>query len=440
MHAPLRTACSGSSAGRAAYKTLAGPDTVWDDNRGTGLPGHLMPDPTDIEALDELGSQLRLSKWRPSTRISYDRWFLTWAAFAGVHGIAVLPAGHLWFGRFITLLACHYASSTVQIAVAAVIAVHRFNDLESPVLCHGWGVTDQLGGLKKNGKIGSKSKKLIVDASFVVDMCKLFVGQFPVWDASLFHPFEFCDPRLCYDLPEFKGMTVACMRGVAVILLGLAVGLRASEVGRLTICCWQVRMLQSVYIHVKEAKNGSIKEEAGGYLYRESGSFSDCYSAISFFEEFWFEFLATMQLGVSSQCTHSTFPTLRCKWCPPLFPVFPSKYRDRPLNLHWRHRVGFMTAQEVTTVTKHWAAQIGRDPTQYSAISFRRGSVSLAAAEKVARNIRQKQCRWKSKGMQDVYTELSVSEALEFGKALSENVKRSKRGKSKSVDFKVAWK
>ena len=91
-------------------------------------------------------------------------------------------------------------------------------------------------------------------------------------------------------------------------------------------------------------------------------------------------------------------------------------------------------------MTKHWAAQIGRDPTQYSAISFRRGSVSLAAAEKVARNIRQKQCRWKSKGMQDVYTEVSVAEALEFGKALSENVKRSKRGKSKSVGFKVARK
>ena len=62
MHAPLRAACSGYSAGRAAYKTLAGPDTVWDDNRGTGLPGNLMPDPTDIDALDELGSQLRLSK------------------------------------------------------------------------------------------------------------------------------------------------------------------------------------------------------------------------------------------------------------------------------------------------------------------------------------------------------------------------------------------
>ena len=42
--------------------------------------------------------------------------------------------------------------------------------------------------------------------------------------------------------------------------------------------------------------------------------------------------------------------------------------------------------------------------------------------------------------MQDVYTEVSVAEALEFGKALSENVKRSKRGKGKSVGFKVAKK
>ena len=91
-------------------------------------------------------------------------------------------------------------------------------------------------------------------------------------------------------------------------------------------------------------------------------------------------------------------------------------------------------------MVKQWASQIGLDPTFYSAISFRRGSVSIAAAEKVARNIRQKQCRWKSKTTQDVYTELSVDEQLEFGKALAKRVKKSRRSKGKSVDFKVAFK
>ena len=85
---------------------------------------------------------------------------------------------------------------------------------------------------------------------------------------------------------------------------------------------------------------------------------------------------------------------------------------------------------------KKWAAQIGRNTANYSAISFRRGSVSLAAAEKVARNIRQKQCRWKTKHMQDGYTEESVEEALEYGKALSRRVKKSKKSQGLTVSFK----
>ena len=89
----------------------------------------------------------------------------------------------------------------------------------------------------------------------------------------------------------------------------------------------------------------------------------------------------------------------------------------------------------ITDVVKKWAARIGRESSKYSAISFRRGSVSLAAAEKVARNIRQKQGRWRSSHMPDHYTEVTVEEQLEFGKALSQQIRRSKANAGKQVGF-----
>ena len=41
--------------------------------------------------------------------------------------------------------------------------------------------------------------------------------------------------------------------------------------------------------------------------------------------------------------------------------------------------------------------------------------------------------------MQDVYTEVSVAEQLEYGKALSRRVQKSKKNHGKKVDFKVAF-
>ena len=418
--------------------TLAGDETVWDQHRGKGLPDSLMPDPTDIDALDRLGQSLRLSKWRPSTRISYDRWFQTWVAFASVNGCAILPASSVWFARFLVLLGCHYAQSTVQIAAAAVIAVHRFNQFESPSTCT--VVTDILASLRQNGRIGMACKKFIIDPSFVVQMSEAFLSEYPVWDASLFNPLAACVPSANSSLTVFKGMSVACMRGVAIILLGLAVGLRAGEVCKLTLCCWRERLLESVFVHVKEAKNGNIRDEAGGYLYRDGKPFSESFSAISYFEEFWFPFLESMRLSVQPGCTHNVYPTLRCKVCPPMFPTFPKQCQRVPQSEPWYKRCKHVSTSEVSAVVKQWAAQLGLDATQYSAISFRRGSVSIAAAAKVARNIRQRQCRWKLKHMQDYYTEVSISEALQYGKALSQKIQKSRKNRGQSVDFRIAKK
>ena len=183
----MRPCIIASRTGAGSFVTLAGDETVRDQHRGKGLPDSLMPDPTDIAALDRLGQSLRLSKWRPSTRISYDRWFQTWVAFATVNACTTLPADPVWFTRFLVLLGCSYAQSTVQIAAAAVIAVHRVNQLESPSAST--MVTDILASLRQNGRIGMACKKFIIDPSFVVQM-SAFLSEYPVWDSSLFNPLS----------------------------------------------------------------------------------------------------------------------------------------------------------------------------------------------------------------------------------------------------------
>jgi hypothetical protein len=98
-------------------------------------------------------------------------------------------------------------------------------------------------------------------------------------------------------------------------------------------------------------------------------------------------------------------------------------------------QVGSVGRAQVTEAVKKWAVKIGREAANYSAVSFRRGSVSIAAAEKVSRHIRQKHVRWKSEDMQDVYTEVSSKDAKQFGEALRKAVSRSRRAKGKSLRF-----
>ena len=125
-----------------------------------------MPSATDFAALDALGEMLVIAKWRPNTRVSYDRWFQVWVAFATVNQCCLLPAKEVWFMRFIVLIGCYYAAATVQIAVAAVIAIHRLNGYDSPMQSS--RVKDLVSSLKKNGKIGCASQKMIIDGNFVV--------------------------------------------------------------------------------------------------------------------------------------------------------------------------------------------------------------------------------------------------------------------------------
>jgi integrase len=276
-----------------------------------------------------------------------------------------------------------------------------------------------LKAIEAVGVCGVRSKKFIVDAAFIVKMCSMFVEEYPVFDQTLFDP----DKTPVVDSER----SILWLRGVAIILLGLEVGARAGEVANMTVCCWQQREDGSVFVSVNLAKNGKNGEVAGAVLVPGQGVFAEDHSAVSFFEEYYFPFLASQGLGVSSRCVTTKFRTTICPHCSPMFPSW-SRKKDKG-------SISNVSTSQVTTAVKKWAEKIGRDAKNYSAISFRRGSVSIAAAAKVDRNIRKKHCRWKGEFTQDIYTEISSSESKEYGTALREAVAKAKRAKGKKVSF-----
>lgn len=389
--------------------------SMWDEYRGKQIPEEAQVGVCDIEGLDALVASLSEAKWRFNTRATYNRWFKCWQSFAKVSDCQVAPASEVWFMRFLVFLMMHYAAGTVQICAAAVKAMHTLNGLESPITPR---VKMLLKAIEAVGMCGVRSKKFIVDSAFVVAMSTDFVRAFPVFDAKDFQIGRARDAR---DASK----SIMWMRGVAMILLGLEIGARASEIANMTTCCWQSRSDGSVFVVVQLAKNGKNGELTGAVLVPGSGKFEDDFSAVSFFREYWFPFLEEQGWGVSDRCESRRFKTCICRMCSPMFPVC-KEWVDQPKNV---------SRAEVTSAVKKWATKIGRDAAHYSAISFRRGSVSIAAAAKVDRNIRKKHCRWKSDETQDVYTEVSSSEAQEFGKALRSAVMRSKRAKGKKVMF-----
>ena len=91
---------------------------------------------------------------------------------------------------------------------------------------------------------------------------------------------------------------------------------------------------------------------------------------------------------------------------------------------------------EVSCQVKKWARRLGRDPKNYSAVSLRRGSTSIAAAGKVAKHIRKKHGGWKSEQMPEVYTELSTKDELAVSKSIHEAMKKTMRNKKKKVLFR----
>ena len=392
--------------------------TIWDANQGRKLPAEYQCGPADVDILDDLCAQLRTLKLRLSTRKSYNRWCKVWLSFCEVNRAHPMPASRQWLARFMTYLAVHYSISTVNIAVAALAALHGWNGFDNPIK-NDTVLQDLLKSIAKSGLAGVKAKKFVVDESFVFRMCTYFIDDYPCFDAEVFDPWR----AAATDADR----SVMWLRGLCMILVGLELGLRCSEVCNLTACCWEVLPDKDVFVPVKGAKNGQVTRDSGSTLVWAEGQFCENFSAISLMEEYWFPFMSAHNFGVSAACTHKAFPRAACVACSPLFPAFKKHLQ----------KVGPLSKSEVTSVVKKWATRIGRDPKLYSAISFRRGSVSMAAAEKVDREVRQHHLRWRSTGMQDGYTERSKADRRAVGEAIRQRLLRYAASRQRRVDFSV---
>ena len=102
-------------------------DTVFDSNRGRCAAQPSSARAGDTERLDWLSIQLRESAWARATRVSYNAWWRTWAAFAKSSGAVMIPADEGDLARFLTFMTLRYSAGVVQTCLAATRAIHRLN-------------------------------------------------------------------------------------------------------------------------------------------------------------------------------------------------------------------------------------------------------------------------------------------------------------------------
>ena len=318
--------------------------------------------------------------------------------------------------QFFVWIALYYSRSTLEMVVASVGAAYKWNGIRNP--CRRSAVRAVVAGLRKSGRISSKTPKFVVDAALVVRMAQAFCVRFPVFDEDIFDPFR--------KLKKREVRAVKALRGLCMILVGVEAALRPSEVVNLTCCCW-ILIEEGIRLLTLAAKNNTtmLKELSENELVRAAGSFETNMSAISLVEEFWIKVLKKAKQGVSAQCTRAKYPYAQCDHCSPLFPSF-SNGTCKGLDMG-----------EVSKAVKYWAEEIGLEPKHYSAVSFRRGSVSEAAAAKLDRDIRQKHMRHKSGKTQDIYIERSKKDRQAVGLAWRSSVLQAAKNKKKVVKFRV---
>jgi hypothetical protein len=242
--------------------------------------------------------------------------------------------------------------------------------------------------------------KLVVDETFIVDMCEAFLEDFHDVDVKALDPFG-------------KGDKIKYLRAVSIVLLGWEGGLRCVEARQLTACCWRRRADSDFDLHVKLAKNNRTMTYSVNTVVNDVRLFRQSFAVTAFIREFWLPFYRRCGLGVGKKCTHLSFPHSFCRSCSMFFPSFgrgaisKRKFGRKPLS-----------GSAIGDAVKLWAVRIGRDKRNYWAISFRRGSVSVARADShVDRELAQQHLRHSSAQSQDFYVERCRSDRRAVGLA-----------------------
>ena len=373
-------------------------ENIFDLHRGDSLPLSIEHLASSV-FVSALSVALVQTSWAPSTRKLYHTWVMIWVRFCILWAAVPIPASRSALARFITIMSTMYASSTVHVAMSAIVGWHSLNDLQnpirsSPMLARMWSAVRRVNGL------GVRRKKAVCDHKFVANMYALWKNM--------------------------RGLhTWRDIRTMAWFLVGWEAGLRVSEVRRLSVCCWIRSRSGHVDLKIIQAKNNRWMSMAAdrARLVRATASLDDYPSAVRFIEEVWFPFLAARGALPSDWlsmflttgqichpgCRFGLDSSFVCGVCPPLFPTFSNGF-------------GVISTAHVSEMVKWWAQALGFDSKAFSGISFRRGSVSVAAAQKVSLELRMKQYRWLQEDTQHQYIDCDDAEKAKVGAALHKAV------------------
>ena len=290
----------------------------------------LAPDAARLSVAAELttrcfGPDVCQSAWAPSTRKTYAAWCALFAAFSERHGVEPLPLHPSVTVRWLDHLSDYLSGSSVNLALCALLAWSKLNNLvdplvSNPVIKLAWQ------GIRRTRMSRARPQKAPLSETIILAIYRLY------WKR-----FEFVDPIDC--LVE--------TRTVGWLLLGFEIAPRVAELCNLTVCC---------YIPLLDV-------------------------------------------------------------CPKLFPTFP---RDgRP--------TGTMSKSNITEEIRQWLSALGvpgDQLQQYSGISLRRATATMAAMMKVAPETTSRHFRY-STGTLGIYADKPASERFHVSQAAQQAYARA---------------
>ena len=181
----------------------------------------LAPDAARLSVAAELtaqcfGPDLCQSAWAPSTRKTYAAWCALFAAFSERHGVEPLPLHPSVTVRWLDHLSDYLSGSSVNLALCALLAWSKLNNLvdplvSSPVIKLAWQ------GIRRTRMSRARPQKAPLSETIILAIYQLY------WKR-----FEFVDPIDC--LVE--------TRTVGWLLLGFEIAPRVAELCNLTVCCY----------------------------------------------------------------------------------------------------------------------------------------------------------------------------------------------------------
>jgi integrase len=358
------------------------------------------PDPGNYDDDQLLHHARQLQRWAraPGTRKNYLHWWRVFAEFCEKRGwvrsaaFIPLPVPVTGILRWVAWLSRKYASSTIDISLASIAAIHKDAGVVSPTADP--RVRDAVEGAARTGQFNVKAEAIVVTPEHV--------RQFLALDSVT--------PDTGSPWSDTRQL-----RAVAMVCIGFGGFLRRSEIHELDVCDI-TRQPDATIVNIKKAKMDQVGRGRSTIIGASVGGAAAAEQSI-------WSWVEHAKLVRSASCTKKNHPQERCKACGPLFPrLRGGKHRAR--SAITKQNMGKARITEELRELFRECKRKGRipqafDESRVSAISLRRGGNSAAAAAGIAGIIRASHGRWKSEAVpNNNYTFLHRTEMVQLATAI----------------------